>query len=57
MIIKKILNFDGDTDMLGLYTTSCHLLVGAGKKANKKKDAVICINEAMSKLSAIIKNS
>ncbi len=56
MIIKKILNFDGDTGMLGLYTTSCKLLAGACKKANKKKDAIICINEAMSKLSDIIKN-
>ncbi len=56
MINKTILNFDGDTGMLGLYTTSCQLLVGAGKKANKKKDAIICINEAMSKLSDIIKN-
>ena len=56
MINKTILNFDGDTGMLGLYTTSCKLLAGACKKANKKKDAIICINEAMSKLSDIIKN-
>jgi hypothetical protein len=56
MINNTILNFDGDTDMLGLYTKSCKLLVGACKKANKKKDAIICINEAMSKLSEVIKN-
>jgi hypothetical protein len=56
MINKTVLNFDGDTDMLRLYTTSCKLLVTACKKANKKKDAIICINEAMSKLSDIIKN-
>ncbi len=56
MINKTILNFDGDTDMLGLYTTSCKLLVGACKKANKKKDAITCINEAMNKLLDVIKN-
>ncbi len=56
MINETVLNFDGDTDMLGLYTTSCKLLAGACKKANKNKYAITCINEALNKLLDVIKN-
>lgn len=56
MIKQTILNFDGETDMLGLYTASCKLVVSLCIKANKKNDAAQYIDEACNKIFDVIKN-
>ncbi len=56
MINETILKFDGDTAMLGLYTTSCKLLVAACKKANKQQVIEKYIEDACNSVFDVIRN-
>jgi len=56
MIKETILNSDGDTEMLNLYTASCRMLAMAYTKTRQQKTALLHIDAACTKIVEVIKN-